>query len=99
MIPQYEGNEYIWAVSQDLGDGHKGFTHYFTDRDKAIAFAGKCNSGTRGEPASVVQTTLYCDQEGRWFRLVSEEVGVDIPAKAEVLAKLTREEKFALGIR
>lgn len=85
-------NEYIWAVSiVSPDDGHRITVSYWTDQRKADADARK-----RG--GKVYQTSLWKDSSGRYYHLLTEEVGVDLPDRRDVLDKLSPAERKVLGI-
>lgn len=91
MTETFSMCEYIWAVScVSRDDGTANYVAYFTDKGKAEVAAKKLGG-------KVVQTTLYKSGDS-YYRLASERVKVDVPDRAEVLAKLTRQEREALGI-
>ncbi len=83
-------NEYIWGVSQrSPEDGHTGFVAYFTIKGDADALAKRIGG-------HAVQTTLWKDGDD-YYEVVRRKVLVDVPDREEVLKKLTKRERQALG--
>lgn len=62
----------------------------WTDMNKAEKRAKEING-------KVNQTTLYKEND-RWYKVEHREVSVDLPSRAEVLKKLSLNERKALGI-
>lgn len=89
--------EYIWAVSAtDLNDHTRNYIAYFTDQKEAGLFANDQHPSAR---ATVVQTTLWKDQNGHWYKVSAESVPVDITVlRRKALNKLDAAERQALGL-
>jgi hypothetical protein len=83
---------YIWGVSIiSPDDGHTITVSYWTDHSKACEDACKRHG-------NVYQTSLWMDSSGRYYKVHTEEVGVNLPDRNDVLKKLTPEEKKVLGL-
>lgn len=90
-----ERDEYIWAVNGvSPDDGHNVTLAYFSNRDDADKYARERQS----YKAIAVQTTLY-KSGGRYYLVRMEEVQVDeLIHYQNALAKLTEQERRALGV-
>lgn len=91
----FKENEYIWKVTfLDPNDGHRNVHSYWTNIDKAKA---KAATLPKNQEATVIQDTLYEDNDGNFYEIKYEEVHVDVPTKDEVLKKLSPKERKVLG--
>lgn len=98
-------NEYCWQVSwrERTAEGRVDSVHaYFTDRALAEKKAESIRRGLHKNGvdhlAVVEQTTLWHDGKGNYSRVVVESVDVDLPEREDVLARLSRAERRALGL-
>lgn len=73
-------------------DGHTVVDSYFTDHDSANKRAKKVNG-------SVLSQDLYRSEFGNIYILEATEIFADVPDRRDVLSKLTRAEKYVLGIK
>ena len=80
----------VCVVSQD--DGHNVVDSYFTDHKLASERARKIKG-------NVLSQDLYTSEYGNTYLLTTTEIFTDVPDKKDVLCKLTRVEKYALGIK
>ena len=94
MVMMYTINEYIWVVGVlDKEYGVWDERYWFTDQSKA----DKCAKAISGR---VCQRTLYLGNDGKYYRIAAVEVPVDAEVhRQSALAKLTAEERAALGVK
>lgn len=79
----------VTVVSKD--DGHCGIDSYFTNIDMATRRADKIGG-------SVLSHWLYKDEYNSLYELEARSVFADVPERQDVLAKLSAEERHALGL-
>ena len=86
----------VYAVTYEAEDGHRVWAASFTDRAAAMRYlvqhAGLPNARTVGS------SLWQCSETGKYYRIEKQEIPVDIERhKQTALAKLTEDEKRALG--
>lgn len=80
----------VCVVSQE--DGHNVVDSYFTDHKLASERARKVKG-------NVLSEYFYRSEFGNIYLLEATEIFADVPDRRDVLSKLTRAEKYALGIK
>lgn len=91
----FKENGYIWKITfLDPDDGYRNVHSYWTNFDKAHA---KAATLPKNQEATVIQDTLYEDDDGNYYKIEYKEVNVDVPTPDEVLAKLSPKERKVLG--
>ena len=87
-------NEYLWAVnSVSMDDGHNVTDSVWSSKEKAE------NRARKIPDSRVVQTSLWqSEPDGKWYDVSTRRVIVDPLDRAAVLAKLTEQEREALGL-
>lgn len=87
----------LWAVTcTSADDGHRFQAAVFTCRDAAEDYRDSMNQESK--PA-VVPAELWMDEFGRFYKLQSTPVPVDLHLlRKQALAKLSNAERRALGL-